>query len=48
MEVESEMRELILPDKKLAKKTSQLTSISGISFISATVVISETKEFQGI
>ena len=48
MEVESEMKELIISDKELAEKTSQLTSIPGISFISATVVISETKGFQGI
>jgi len=47
-EVESEMRELILADQELAQKTSQLTSIPGISFISATVVISETRGFQGI
>jgi len=47
-EVESEMREIILSDQELCRKTSQLTSIPGISFISATVVISETKGFQGI
>jgi transposase len=32
----------------LQKKTAQLTSIPGISFISATVVIAETRGFQGI
>jgi len=48
MEVESEMREMVLSDEELKHKTSQLTSIPGISFISATVVISETRGFQGI
>ncbi|MEM7549668.1 MAG: IS110 family transposase [Bacteroidota bacterium] len=47
-EVELEMREIILCDEELSRKTSQLTSIPGISFISATVVISETRGFQGI
>jgi len=47
-EVESEMREIILSDDELSRKTSRLTSIPGISFISAMVVISETRGFQGI
>lgn len=47
-EVESEMREVVLCDEELKRKTSQLTSIPGISFISATVVIAETRGFQGI
>lgn len=47
-EVELEMRELVFSDKELKQKTYQLTSIPGISFISATVVIAETRGFQGI
>lgn len=47
-EVELEMQELIISDEELKQKTYQLTSIPGISFISATVVIAETKGFQGI
>lgn len=47
-EVESEMRELVLSDEELKHKTSQLTSIPGISFVSATVVIAETRGFHGI
>ncbi len=47
-EVESEMRELMLSDEELKHKTSQLTSIPGVSFISATVVIAETIGFLGI
>ena len=47
-EVELEMRELVLSDEELKQKTYQLTSIPDISFISATVVIAETKGFQGI
>lgn len=47
-EVELEMQELVLSDEELKQKIYQLTSIPGISFISATVVIAETKGFQGI
>ncbi len=47
-EVESEMREIILLDQELSQKTDQLVSIPGVSFISATVVIAETRGFQGI
>jgi len=47
-EVEMEMKELVRSDKELKRKTACLTSIPGISFISATVVISETKGFHGI
>ena len=47
-EVESEMKELVVSDEELKHKTSQLTSIPGISFVSATVVIAETKGFHGI
>lgn len=47
-EVESEMCEIILGDQELNRKVSQLTSIPGISFVSAAVVIAETRGFQGI
>ena len=47
-EVELEMRELVFSDEELQQKIYQLTSIPGISFISATVVIAETRGFQGI
>lgn len=47
-EVESEMHEVVVGDEELSTKTSQLTSIPGISFISAMVVIAETRGFQGI
>lgn len=47
-EVESEMLEMVVSDEELNTKTSLLTSIPGISFISAMVVIAETRGFQGI
>ncbi|MEM6642774.1 MAG: IS110 family transposase [Bacteroidota bacterium] len=47
-EVELEMREIVILDEELSRKTCQLTSIPGISFVSATVVIAETRGFQGI
>ncbi len=47
-EVEAEMQELVISDEELNYKVAQLTSIPGISFISATVVIAETRGFHGI
>ncbi len=47
-EVELEMKEVVFSDEELSQKTDQLVSIPGISFISATVVIAETRGFQGI
>ena len=47
-EVESEMQSLVISDQELKRKTAQLTTIPGVSFITATVVIAETRGFQGI
>lgn len=47
-QVELEMKEIVSLDEELSQKTDQLISIPGISFISATVVIADTRGFQGI
>jgi transposase len=47
-EVELEMRALVVSDEELSRKTAYLTSIPGVSFLTATVVIAETRGFQGI
>lgn len=47
-EVESEMQSLVTSDQELKQKIAQLITIPGISFISATVVVAETRGFQGI
>ncbi|WKK84074.2 IS110 family transposase [Marivirga arenosa] len=47
-EVEMEMRALIAKSHQLKRKVDQLTSIPGISLLSAVVVIGETLGFHGI
>jgi transposase len=47
-EIEMEMRALIVNNHQLTRKVDQLTSIPGVSLLSAVVVIGETLGFHGI
>lgn len=46
--IEQEMRELISKNKELARKIGYMTSIPGISFISAATIVGETLGFESI